>query len=97
VRFGDVEVCAATHTVRRGGRPVALRPKEYELLAALVARRGAVASRGELLREVWRYEADVTSRTVDTHVLELRRKLEHDPSQPRHLLTVRKTGYRLDA
>ena len=95
-RFGDVEVCAATRAVRRGGRPVALRPKEYELLAALLARRGAVASRGELLREVWGYDPAVTSRTVDTHVLELRRKLEDDPARPRHLLTVRKAGYRLD-
>ncbi len=94
--FGDVELCAATRAVRRGGRPVALRPKEFELLAALVARRGAVASREELLREVWRYDPDVTSRTVDTHVLELRRKLEPDPAHPRHLLTVRKAGYRLD-
>jgi DNA-binding response OmpR family regulator len=94
--FGDVEVCAATRAVRRAGRPVALRPKEYELLAALLARRGAVASRGELLQEVWRYEPDVTSRTVDTHVLELRRKLEDDPANPRHLLTVRKAGYRLE-
>jgi DNA-binding response OmpR family regulator len=89
-------VCAATRAVRRGGRPVALRPKEYALLAALLARRGAVASREELLREVWRYEPDVTSRTVDTHVLELRRKLEADPARPRHLLTVRGAGYRLD-
>jgi DNA-binding response OmpR family regulator len=95
-RVGDVEVCAATRAVRRGGRPVALRPKEYALLAALLARRGAVASREELLREVWRYEPDVTSRTVDTHVLELRRKLEADPARPRHLLTVRGAGYRLD-
>jgi DNA-binding response OmpR family regulator len=95
-RFGDVEVCAATRTVRRGGLPVTLRPKEYELLAALLARRGALASRGELLREVWGYDPAVTSRTVDTHVLELRRKLEADPAHPRHVLTVRKAGYRLE-
>ncbi len=95
-RFGDVELCLATHTVTRAGRPVPLRPKEFDLLAALGARAGAVASREALLREVWRYEPDVTSRTVDTHVLELRRKLEADPARPRHLLTVRKTGYRLD-
>ncbi|AHG87878.1 response regulator receiver [Gemmatirosa kalamazoonensis] len=95
VRFGDVAVCLATHDVTRAGRPVPLRPKEYELLVALLRREGAVAARHELLREVWGYDPSVNSRTVDTHVLELRRKLEADPSNPRHLLTVRKAGYRL--
>jgi DNA-binding response OmpR family regulator len=73
-----------------------LRPKEYDLLAALLRRRGDVATRLELLREVWGYGEDVMSRTVDTHVAELRRKLEDDPASPRYILTVRKTGYRLD-
>ena len=95
VTFGDVAVYAGTHTVTRGGEIVALRPKEYELLAALLRRRGDVATRLELLREVWGYGEDVMSRTVDTHVAELRRKLEADPANPRYLLTVRKTGYRL--
>ena len=94
--FGDVTVCAATHAVTRAGAPVALRPKEYELLVALLRRGGAVATRHELLREVWGYDESVSSRTVDTHMAELRRKLEHDAASPRHLLTVRKTGYRLD-
>ena len=94
--FGDVTVCAATHAVTRAGSPVALRPKEYELLVALLRRGGAVATRHELLREVWGYDESVTSRTVDTHMAELRRKLERDAASPRHLLTVRKTGYRLD-
>jgi DNA-binding response OmpR family regulator len=93
--FGDVAVYPGTHTVTRGGEIVALRPKEYELLAALLARRGRVATRLELLREVWGYGEDVMSRTVDTHVAELRRKLEDDAANPRFLLTVRKTGYRL--
>ena len=51
--------------------------------------------RERLLTEVWGYSAEVMSRTVDTHVAELRRKLERDPGNPRHILTVRKTGYRL--
>jgi DNA-binding response OmpR family regulator len=94
-RFGDVTVCVATHTVTRAGQAIALRPKEFELLAALLRRNGAVATRHELLREVWGYDPSVTSRTVDTHVLELRRKLEPNPASPVFLLTVRKTGYRL--
>jgi two-component system, OmpR family, alkaline phosphatase synthesis response regulator PhoP len=81
--------------VYRRGYPVELRPKEYELLMSLVRREGATASRLELLRDVWGYEVDVVSRTVDTHVAELRRKLEDNPSEPRYILTVRKTGYRL--
>ena len=95
VCFGNVEVEPATHTVLRGGHPVALRPKEFELLMALVRRRGGVATRLELLREVWGYSDEVVSRTVDTHVAEVRRKLEDDPQNPVHLLTVRKAGYRL--
>jgi len=95
-RFGEVEIVPGTHDVFRSGQPVSLRPKEFELLMALVRRRGAVVGRLELLREVWGYGSDVVSRTVDTHVGELRRKLEDDPASPRHILTVRKTGYRLN-
>jgi DNA-binding response OmpR family regulator len=95
-RFGDVEVIPATRQVLRNGAPVALTPKEFDLLVALLRRRGAVASRSDLLAEVWGYSAAVLSRTVDTHIAELRRKLEANPAAPRHILTVRKTGYRLE-
>ena len=96
-RFGDVEVDQATRIVTRAGEPVELAPKEYELLLALIGRRGAVASRLELMREVWGYSDAAVTRTIDTHVAELRRKLEADPADPRHILTVRKVGYRLKA
>lgn len=95
VRFGDIEISPGTHGVYRRGFPVGLRPKEFELLMALVRRNGDVISRLDLLREVWGYDADVVSRTVDTHVAELRRKIEDDPANPRYIVTVRKTGYRL--
>jgi DNA-binding response OmpR family regulator len=95
-RFGDVEVNPASGTVLRDGEPVTLTPKEFDLLVALLRRKGAVASRTELLGEVWEYaNAEVETRTVDVHVAELRRKLEPDPAHPRHILTVRKKGYRL--
>lgn len=97
VIFGDVQVDPGTHTVRRRGAPVLLRPKEYDLLIALLERNGQVASRSELLEEVWGYSGEVYSRTVDTHVAELRRKLEENAADPRHILTVRKTGYRIQA
>jgi DNA-binding response OmpR family regulator len=97
-RFGDVEVNPASGTVLRDGEPVTLTPKEFDLLVALLRRRGAVASRTELLGEVWGYlNAHIETRTVDVHVAELRRKLELDPANPIHILTVRKKGYRLQA
>ncbi len=94
--FGEVDVSPATRTVTRGGEPVELTPKEFDLLVALLERRGAVISRQELLKEVWGYgNADINTRTVDVHLSELRRKLEEDAANPRYILTVRKAGYRL--
>ncbi|HEX9582206.1 MAG TPA: response regulator transcription factor [Gemmatimonadales bacterium] len=95
-RFGAIAVEYAAHAVSRNGRRLELRPKEYALLVALLRRGGAVASRGELLREVWGYADSVTSRTVDTHVGALRKRLEPDPVRPRYILTVRQYGYRLE-
>ncbi len=93
--FGEVVVDTATRSVTRAGCEVALTPKEYDLLVALIRRKGAVASRVELMKQVWGYSAAVLSRTVDTHVAELRRKLENGSSEPKHILTVRTIGYRL--
>jgi two-component system response regulator MtrA len=95
-RFGDVEINPASRTVTKNQQLVALSPKEFDLLLTLVRRRGAVASRVELLREVWGHRVEVMTRTVDIHIAELRRKLEDDPSAPRHILTVWKAGYRLE-
>jgi DNA-binding response OmpR family regulator len=94
VAFSDVVVDLRAHTVHRDGVAVALSPRGYALLATLVARPGEVISRSQLLREIWGYSSDVMSRTVDMHIMELRRKLEVDPANPRHFHTVRKTGYR---
>ena len=63
-------------------------------MLALVRRNGAVATRVDLLREVWSQEGDVLTRTVDSHMAEVRRKLESDPAEPQHFLTVWKVGYR---
>jgi DNA-binding response OmpR family regulator len=94
--FGAVEINLSAHTVTKNGAKVALTPKEFELLITLLRRPGVVISRPDLLREVWGHQADVLTRTVDIHIAELRRKLEDDPAAPRHLVTVWKTGYRLD-
>jgi DNA-binding response OmpR family regulator len=97
VMFGPVHVDPGTHLVTLDGEPVNLRPKEYDLLIALLRREGQVVSRAELLEEVWGYSGEVYSRTVDTHVAELRRKLEANAANPRYILTVRKTGYRIQS
>jgi DNA-binding response OmpR family regulator len=93
--FGEVVVDLGSRTVTRRGRAVALTPKAYELLLALVRREGVVASRTDLLKEVWGYGAFIMTRTVDSHVAELRRKLD-DADEPRHIITVWKVGYRFE-
>jgi DNA-binding response OmpR family regulator len=82
--------------VTRNGAPCPLTPKAYELLLALARRGGAVVTRNDLLKEVWGYSAFVTTRTVDSHIAELRRKIEADPANPRHVKTVWKVGYRFE-
>ena len=96
LRFADLEVDPMTRDVRRAGEPISLRPKEYELLVALMRRSGALATRRELLAEVWGYSENVSSRTVDTHVAVLRRKLGQGAAEdPGYIVTVAKAGYRL--
>lgn len=97
IAFGTVEIDPDTRTVRRDGVPVPLTPKAYELLLTLVRHRGATVARETLMREVWGYRQDVTSRTLDAHVAELRRKLEPDSSAPRFIRTVWRIGYRFEA
>lgn len=94
-RCGGISVDATAQQVTRDGEPVALTHREFELLMALLRRRGAVATRQDLLREVWGHRGAVVSRTIDTHIAELRRKLEDDAAAPRHILTIRKAGYRV--
>ena len=94
IAFGEVVIDQAARAVTLGGRPVSLTPKAYDLMLALVRRQGAVASRVELLREVWGTSGEVLTRTVDSHMAELRRKLEPATEEPRHFLTVWKAGYR---
>jgi two-component system response regulator MtrA len=94
--FGDVLVDPAARTVSRGSDQVQLSPKAFDLLLSLIRHEGRVASRMELLREVWGYGPLVLSRTVDSHIAELRRRLETDPANPRHIVTVFKVGYRFE-
>jgi len=95
VAFGDVAIDFESYETTKAGQAVQLSPKEYALLRFLAARAGSVVSRGELLHEVWGFERMPTTRTVDNHVGLLRGKLENDPPNPQHLLTVHGVGYKL--
>src|SRR5690606_14439069 len=94
--FGDCELDVGARVLHRGDTVVELARMEFELLLYLVQRPGRAVGRNELLDRVWGYDRFPTTRTVDYHVLALRRKLEPDPNVPRHLVTVHRVGYRFD-
>ena len=96
LRFGEIEIDAKAAIVRKNGQELVLSAKEYQLLRFLAQRRGEVVTRDVLLKEVWGYHSTPLTRTVDVHMTWLRQKLEDDPSQPAHLITVRGMGYRFD-
>jgi two-component system alkaline phosphatase synthesis response regulator PhoP len=93
-QFGSVLVNTRRREVSRDGEMVTLSAKEYQLLCYLLERPDVVVSRDELLEQVWGYRASTNTRTVDVHLAQLRSKLEEDPKQPRHLLTVHGSGYK---
>lgn len=95
-RFGDVEVNFARAAVRRGGRDVEITPLELKLLEAFIRRRGRVLTREQLLDAAWGRGVHVTDRAVDAHIVNLRRKIEIDPANPRFVVSVRGLGYRFD-
>jgi DNA-binding response OmpR family regulator len=92
--FGGVRGCLSTMEIHRNGRPVSLTSKEFKLLAYLIKNSRRVISRDELLNEVWGYENYPCTRTVDNHILKLRKKLEPEPADPKHFHTVHCAGYR---
>lgn len=93
-KFSDVEVNIRSNEVLRGGRPVELSAKEFALLAYFVSHPVETHSRDRLLDAVWGYENYPNTRTVDTHILHLRQKLEQNPEEPRFILTVHGSGYK---
>lgn len=97
IRFGDVVINIDTRTVVCAGRPIKLTHREFELLAFLGRSGGRVFSREELVRQVWGLEHPGQARTVDNFIAQLRAKLEKDPEKPKHLLTIRGSGYRFVA
>jgi DNA-binding response OmpR family regulator len=93
-RFGDVEVNIRGNEVRRAGKPVELSTKEFALLAYFIAHPAETLGRDRLLDEVWGYENYPNTRTVDTHIVHLRQKLEPNPEEPRFIVTVHGSGYK---
>jgi len=96
LKVGDIEVDVARHQASKGTVTLELTPKEFDLLAFLARNRGFVFSRDQLLEKVWGYDFAGDTRTVDVHVRWLRQKIEIDPNNPKHLITVRGTGYKLE-
>jgi DNA-binding response OmpR family regulator len=92
--FGGVKGCFSTMEIHRNGRPVILTRKEFKTLAYLIKNPRRVITRDELLNEVWGYENYPCTRTVDNHILRLRKKLETEPARPKHLHTVHSSGYK---
>jgi two-component system alkaline phosphatase synthesis response regulator PhoP len=93
--FGDVTIDLDRHEARKGERVVVLSPREFQLLTYFIEHRGEVVTREHLLDAVWGYDTIPFTRTVDTHVAKLRKKIEDDPSDPKYLITVHRLGYKL--
>ena len=94
--FGELVIDESRREVQRGGEVLALKPKEFDLLAFLARNRGIALGRSLILERVWGWDFDGGSRTVDVHIRWLREKVEVDPAQPARILTVRGIGYRFD-
>jgi DNA-binding response OmpR family regulator len=92
--FGDIRIDFTSMEAARTGKPVTLTTQEFKLLKFLARSPGRVISREELLNEVWGYANYPTTRTVDSHILRLRQKLEPDPANPRYFLTMHGAGYK---
>lgn len=93
-RIGDAEINFRSHEVRAQGALVEFTAKEFELLKCFIENRGVVLSRDLLLEKVWEVDSDTTTRTVDNHVLKLRKKLEPSPDAPHYFITIYGVGYK---
>ena len=96
LRFNNLSINLTRHEVLLDDQPLALRPKEYDLLLLLAQHQGQVLTRELIMQRVWGWEFSGGSRTVDVHVRWLREKIERDPTQPARIVTVRSTGYRFE-
>jgi DNA-binding response OmpR family regulator len=93
-RFGEVCVDFRRHEATREGQSIDLSPREFQLLAFFIEHRGEIVTRETLLDTVWDYNAIPFTRTVDMHIAKLRKKVEENPAEPRHIITVHRLGYK---
>ena len=93
-RFGEVAIDFKRHEAKKAGQPIDLSPREFQLLAYFIQHRGEIVTREKLLDTVWDYNAIPFTRTVDMHIAKLRKKIEDNPSDPRHIVTVHRLGYK---
>ncbi len=96
ISFDDLVINLDRHEISLKGEPLALKPKEYELLVFLAQHRGNVLSRENILETVWGWEYIGDSRTVDVHIRWLREKVEANPASPTRIITIRGVGYRFE-
>lgn len=93
-RFGDVAIDFKRHEAKKAGHPIDLSPREFQLLAYFIQHKGEIVTREKLLDTVWDYNAIPFTRTVDMHIAKLRKKIEDNPSDPKHIVTVHRLGYK---
>ena len=95
VSIGDVTLYLRRLRATKKGKPLDLSPREFELLQFLIAHAGETVTREQLLHHIWGEHASLYTRTIDAHITRLRHKLEADPTNPQHIITVHRVGYRL--
>jgi DNA-binding response OmpR family regulator len=95
--FGDVKLDFKKYRAAKLGKELELSAREFEILKYLIRRQGEIVTRDQLLDEVWGYDSNPITRTVDNHIVKLRQKIEADPSNPQHIVTVHRVGYRFVA
>ena len=95
-RFGDLEIDLRRCELRRAGQPIDLTPLEFKLVKAFISKPGHVLTRDQLLDAAWGRDIAASDRIVDNHIVNLRKKIEPDPANPRYLRNVRGLGYRFD-
>lgn len=93
-RFSDIEIDFVHYQATKGGKCIELTPREFEIMKLLIENKDFTVSRERMLDEVWGYKVFPTTRTVDNHILKLRKKIEDDPHNPRHILTIHGKGYK---
>jgi DNA-binding response OmpR family regulator len=95
-RFGELELDFVKFEAKKRGKPIELTPREFKIMRLFCENPGRVITRNELLDKVWGYDVFPTTRTVDNHIVKLRKAIEDEPASPRHILSVRGVGYKFD-